>query len=170
MGAEQTVPADITSQETQIAIRPMQAGDAAAVAAMVQALAREKGGRAVPKLTAEDLLKNGDLVDVTVAKSGSGDVAGACLSLMTFSTWRGAKGMYVVDLFVDPKWRGRNLGEALLRAAARRARERGAQFIKLEVDLNNDGAGRFYDRLGFTRNTYDRLFVLERDGLVKFLS
>jgi ribosomal protein S18 acetylase RimI-like enzyme len=163
------VPEGTTIAETHIDIRPMRQGDEAAVAAMVQHLARETGGRVAPKLTAEGLRENSDLLDVTVATAPGGDLAGACLSLMTFSTWRGARGMYVVDLFIAPEWRGRTLGEALLRAAGRRALERGAKFIKLEVDTANEGAGRFYDRLGFNRNEYDRLFVLEREQFARFL-
>lgn len=153
----------------QLSIRPMRVGEEPAVVAMVQALAQETGGRASPKLTAEGLRKHGELVDVTVAAGDDGAISGACLTLMTFSTWRGAKGVYVVDLFVAPEFRGKTLGEQLLRVAARRAFARGADFIKLEVDIENGGAGRFYDRLGFKRNEYDRLFVLERDAFAAFV-
>ena len=95
---------------------------------------------------------------------------GACLGLMTFSTWRGEKGLYVVDLFVTPEARGRNVGERLLRASAERAAKRGARFIKLEVDETNTGAGRFYERLGFIKKTEDRLHILEQDRMSDFIS
>ena len=49
--------------------------------------------------------RRGDLVDVVVAED-DGHLLGACLGLMTFSTWRGARGLYVVDLFVLPQARG----------------------------------------------------------------
>ena len=159
----------VTIADAKIDIRPMRGGEEHAVVAMVQGLARETGGRVTPRLTAEGLHRHGDLVDVTVASADAGRLAGACLTLMTFSTWRGCKGAYVVDLFIDPGWRGKSLGEALLRAAARRARERGAEFIKLEVDITNHEAGRFYDRLGFARNDADRMFVLERGPLNAFI-
>ena len=101
--------------------------------------------------------------------SGNGVRAlGACLGLMTFSTWRGARGLYVVDLFVLPEARGRRLGESLLRLSAERAASRGAQFIKLEVDETNTGAERFYARLGFTKKTEDRLHILEQDRFRTF--
>jgi ribosomal protein S18 acetylase RimI-like enzyme len=89
---------------------------------------------------------------------------------MTFSTWRGAPGLYVVDLFVLPEARGRNVGLDLLRCSARRFAKRGARFIKLEVDETNHGAERFYARLGFVKKTEDRLHILEQDGLQKFTS
>jgi ribosomal protein S18 acetylase RimI-like enzyme len=88
---------------------------------------------------------------------------------MTFSTWRGAKGLYVVDLFVEEAQRGRGLGHALLRESARRAAAKGARFLKLEVDRWNDGAARFYGRLGFAHKESERLFILDDAAFSRFL-
>ena len=152
-----------------LTIRAMQDSDAARVVAMVQGLARDTGADVVPKLTAESLIANGDLIDVTIAEDASG-ILGACLTLLTYSTWRDAKGLYVVDLFIDGKARNKGLGLKLLREAARRGRAKGARFIKLEVYHTNDGAARFYERLGFVMNDKDRLFVLEDDKVTEFLT
>lgn len=149
-------------------VRAMRQGEEAPVAEMVGLLTRETVPGAVPRLTGEMLRANGDLLEVTVAAEG-GDILGACLALQTFSTWRGARGLYIVDLFVGVGARGRGIGQTLLRGAAQRGRDRGAQFIKLEVDLSNGGAARFYERLGFARKADDRLFVLERDRMELFL-
>lgn len=147
----------------------MRAGEAAAVAAMVHGLARDTGARVIPKLTAEKLDAAQDLIDTVVAEE-NGRLTGACLGLMTFSTWRGARGLYVVDLFVLPEARGRNTGAGLLRFAGQRFAARGAQFIKLEVDEANSGAERFYARLGFAKKTEDRLHILEHDRFTSFIS
>ena len=147
-----------------LSIRAMRAEEADQVAEMVRGLARHIGSDVVPKLTGETLRNAADLIDVVVAEEG-GRLLGACLGLMTFSTWRGAPGLYVVDLFVDPEARGRNVGLALLRASARRFAKRGARFIKLEVDETNTGAQRFYARAGFAKKAEDRLHILEQDGL-----
>lgn len=152
-----------------LVLRDMAASEAAAVVEMVCGLARETGNRAIPQLTAAGLNASRDLVDVLVAADGD-RLLGACLSLTTYSTWRGARGMYVVDLFVDGAARNRNLGLALLREAARRSAARGARFIKLEVDHTNLGAARFYQRLGFGRKDEDRLFVLESDRMQEFVA
>ncbi len=149
--------------------REMREDEAEAVARMVHDLAEHIGTDFVPKLTGEALLAARDLIDVTVADE-AGTLVGACLGLMTFSTWRGTRGLYIVDLFVTPEARGRKVGEALLRLSARRAAARGASFIKLEVDETNMGAERFYARLGFAKKTEDRLHVLEQDGLKQFIS
>ena len=150
-------------------IRAMKDGDAEAVAGMVRGLAEHIGSGIVPKLTGETLLQSRDLIDTVVAEA-EGRLLGACLGLLTFSTWRGAKGLYVVDLFVVPEQRGLNIGAMLLRLSARRAAARGACFIKLEVDRGNDGAERFYARLGFAKKGQDRLHILEQDGFNAFIS
>jgi ribosomal protein S18 acetylase RimI-like enzyme len=150
-------------------IRPMREDDAPNVVAMVQGLARDTGSDVVPRLTPESLIAARDLIDVTIAEDG-GAVLGACLTLLTYSTWRDAKGLYVVDLFIDGKARNRGIGLKLLREAGRRGRAKGARFIKLEVNHTNDGAARFYERLGFVRSDKDRLFLLEDDRVTAFLS
>lgn len=150
-------------------LRAMRPEEADAVAGMVRGLAEHIGTGFVPKLTGLKLARAGDLIDIVVAEE-EGRLIGACLGLMTFSTWRGAPGLYVVDLFVEPQARGRNVGLELLRCCAQRFAKRGAEFIKLEVDETNTGAQRFYARLGFTKKAEDRLHVLEQDKLTKFIS
>jgi ribosomal protein S18 acetylase RimI-like enzyme len=152
-----------------LAPRAMRPEEADAVAGMVRGLAEHIGTGFVPKLTGEKLARARDLIDVVVVEE-DGRLIGACLGLMTFSTWRGAPGLYVVDLFVLPEARGRNVGLELLRCCAQRFAQRGAEFIKLEVDETNTGAERFYARLGFTKKTEDRLHILEQDKLIKFIS
>ena len=88
-------------------------------AMLVRGLALHIGTDFVPALTGDRLRAAADLIDVVVADDG-GRLIGACLGLMTFSTWRGAPGLYVVDLFVLPEARGRNVGLELLRCQARR--------------------------------------------------
>jgi ribosomal protein S18 acetylase RimI-like enzyme len=151
-----------------LAIRPMRQPEADAVAGLVRGLAEHIGTQFVPKLTGERLSAASDLIDVVVAEE-EGRIIGACLGLMTFSTWRGVRGLYVVDLFVLPEARGNNIGLKLLHEAARRFAARGAEFIKLEVDESNSGAERFYARLGFAKKTEDRLHILEQDRFRQFI-
>ena len=152
-----------------LTVRPMREDDAPQVVAMVQGLARDTGADVIPKLTVENLIANRDLIDITIAEDEKG-LLGACLTLLTYSTWRDAKGLYVVDLFVHARARNGGIGLMLLREAARRGRAKGACFIKLEVDHTNTGAARFYERLGFVRNDKDRLFVLDYGKLTEFIA
>jgi ribosomal protein S18 acetylase RimI-like enzyme len=56
---------------------------------------------------------------------------------------------HVFGLYVRPEGRRQGVGRTLLRAAATVLRERGARWILVDVDLGNDEALRFYERLGF---------------------
>jgi ribosomal protein S18 acetylase RimI-like enzyme len=152
-----------------ITIRAMKSSEAGAVAQFVHSLADDLSLNVMPKLTGEALLDASDLVSVTVADN-DGKLCGACLSLLTYSTFRAAKGLYVVDLYVSAELRGQQIGQKLLRHAASEAARRGALFIKLEVDTTNLGAARFYERLGFARKEEDRLFVLEDGRMQQFLN
>ncbi|HJP89135.1 MAG TPA: GNAT family N-acetyltransferase [Candidatus Limnocylindrales bacterium] len=54
-----------------------------------------------------------------------------------------------LGIAVDPAWRGRGVGTALLRAAEAWARERGATRMTLGLDAFNTGALRLYERMGY---------------------
>jgi ribosomal protein S18 acetylase RimI-like enzyme len=74
--------------------------------------------------------------------------AGFALFFQTFSTFVGVPGMYLEDIFVEPKWRRRGLGEALLARLARIAVERGYGRIEWSVLDWNELAIAFYQKLG----------------------
>tara|TARA_R100001129_G_scaffold129991_1_gene91882 strand:- start:11277 stop:11798 length:522 start_codon:yes stop_codon:yes gene_type:complete len=86
-----------------------------------------------------------------------GAFAGMCLHFPTYSTWFGARGIYVQDLFVMPDYRGIHLGEKLLARVAHEGAAMGCNHLKLAVDTQNPGAQRFYDRIG--------VLPLERDEM-----
>jgi aminoglycoside 6'-N-acetyltransferase len=54
-----------------------------------------------------------------------------------------------LGLAVAPEWRGRGVGTALMRAAEDWARAQGAERMVLDLDANNAGALRLYERLGY---------------------
>ena len=56
---------------------------------------------------------------------------------------------HIVTIDVPAGRRRQGVGRALLRELVRRLEELGASRIRLEVDLRNAGAIRFYDSLGF---------------------
>ena len=72
---------------------------------------------------------------------------------------RGEKGLYVVDLFVDPAFRHRGIAKALLEEGIRRGQAFGAKRLSLTVWPFNQAAISFYESLGLsTRN-----LTLEKD-------
>jgi mycothiol synthase len=79
---------------------------------------------------------------ILVAVEGR-EVAGA----ITFRTMDDVG--WVGELGVRPRWRGRGLGEGLLRSAFAELRTLGARSVRLNVDADNrTGATRLYERVG----------------------
>jgi GNAT superfamily N-acetyltransferase len=74
--------------------------------------------------------------------------AGFAVFFQTFSTFLGVPGMYLEDIFVDPKWRRNGLGRQLLEHLARIANERGYGRLEWSVLDWNQPAISFYKALG----------------------
>jgi ribosomal protein S18 acetylase RimI-like enzyme len=55
----------------------------------------------------------------------------------------------VDDVFVEPDYRNRGVGRALVEGVKAWAKERGADGISLQVAAANERARRFYEDLGF---------------------
>lgn len=79
-----------------------------------------------------------------------GAAQGFALYFTNFSTWNGAPGMYLEDLFVRPAARGAGLGRALLTRLAEIAVERGCKRLEWAVLDWNTPAIDFYKALGAT--------------------
>ena len=108
------------------------------------------------------LLENPD-TPVLVAQNGRGEVLGyAMLEIKAVPADHPVmlprRYLYVDDLCVDGDARGLGIGAALMQAVRELARERGIDRIELNVWECNEGAIRFYERLGF--QTQRRAMVL----------
>ncbi len=85
--------------------------------------------------------------EVLFACEGETEV-GFALFFHNFSTFLGRAGIYLEDLFVLPKYRGKGYGKALLRQLARITVERGCGRLEWScLDWNSPSIG-FYRSLG----------------------
>jgi GNAT superfamily N-acetyltransferase len=73
---------------------------------------------------------------------------GFALFFHNFSTFLGRSGIYLEDVYVRPKYRGRGFGNAFLAHLAKLARERGCGRLEWAVLDWNEPAIRFYESLG----------------------
>lgn len=100
-----------------------------------------------------------------------GGPVGFALYHHNYSTWTGRRGIYLEDLFVRDRARGRGVGRRLLVELARVAVARGCPRLELSV-LDWNPARRFYEGLGFRwkhdwlgyRLDGDRLAALAASG------
>ena len=74
--------------------------------------------------------------------------AGFALFFHNYSTFLAKPGIYLEDLFVDPEFRGKGLGKALLQHLARIAVERDCGRIEWSVLDWNEPSIQFYKSLG----------------------
>jgi Acetyltransferases len=56
---------------------------------------------------------------------------------------------YIIQVGVHPQWRGQGLGTALIARSLQAWREVGKEAVVLDVNVNNPGAIRLYQQLGF---------------------
>lgn len=134
-------------------IRPAEPDDAPVVLDLLQALAERLGDGPAFRSTAALIRRHGfgpDRLFHSLLGFAGGVPLGLALYFPTFSTLRGAPGLYVQDLYVAPQARGTGLGRQLLKAASRAAGEAwGATHMTLTVHADNGEARGFYQRLGF---------------------
>jgi len=74
--------------------------------------------------------------------------AGYALTHDSFTTDYGERGMYLIDLYVEPAWRRAGVGRKLLAAAAARSKARGGTHLWWASMTNNYQARRFYSSIG----------------------
>lgn len=85
--------------------------------------------------------------EVVIAYVGD-EAAGFAVFFQNFSTFLGAPGIYLEDLFVVAKWRRRGIGRRLLGRLADTAIARGCGRLEWAVLDWNEPAIRFYRSLG----------------------
>jgi GNAT superfamily N-acetyltransferase len=94
--------------------------------------------------------------------SAAGEPAGFAVFFHTYSTFEGRPGLYLEDLFVLPRWRGRGLGRQLIAELARVAIARGCARMEWSVLDWNEMALRVYRSVG--ARAMDEWTVQRLDG------
>ena len=134
-----------------VTIRPATPADAALIHAFIRELAEyEKLSHEVSASVADiarSLFGANPRVFCDIAE-WNGEAAGFALWFYNFSTFRGAHGIYLEDLFVRPQFRGHGLGKALLTNLAARAVREGCARVEWAVLDWNAPSIAFYKSLG----------------------
>ncbi|MDI2127767.1 GNAT family N-acetyltransferase [Yinghuangia seranimata] len=85
-----------------------------------------------------------------VAELPGGELVGYATCSPEFSTWDASEYLHMDCLFLRDGHRGLRLGPMLVEAVVDRARALGMAHVQWQTPVWNDGAIRFYDRLGAT--------------------
>lgn len=84
-----------------------------------------------------------------------------------FSSMRATRNWVLNDLFVDPKFRKKGIGEKLIDKALEFARLDGATFVDLSTAVDNYTAQKLYEQIGFEKKNSDTGFYDYRIALAK---
>ncbi len=109
------------------------------------------------------LVKGGDTIVLLAGEGPDG------LAVLRFraAIWSEGLESYLAELYVIPRRRRQGIGRALMDAALREARERGADIMEIGVHEPDAPARRLYESLGFSNRaggvTGPLMYVYERD-------
>jgi ribosomal protein S18 acetylase RimI-like enzyme len=91
-------------------------------------------------------------------------MVGYALFYPAFSSFRGERGLYLEDLYIDPEYRRHDLGHRMIKALAARASELGYERIDFLVLDWNEPAVNFYLKHGAERNDDESHFKFAGDA------
>lgn len=110
------------------------------------------------------LFGNPRFAEVLIAEAEA-EAVGFALFFHNYSTFWGLPGIYLEDLFVEEKHRGRGYGKALLARLARLAKERECARVEWAVLDWNEPSIRFYRSIGAVSLDDWKIFRLTGDAL-----
>ncbi|WP_328442004.1 GNAT family N-acetyltransferase [Streptomyces sp. NBC_00444] len=134
-------------------VRPAEPADLPRVAELAaQHAAYERAAPPVPDLAARlaGLLfgTSAPRLRCLVAELPGGELVGYATCAPEISTWEGSEYLHMDCLFLAPGHRGLGLGPLLMDAVVDEARQLGITEVQWQTPAWNEGAVRFYDRLG----------------------
>ena len=96
-----------------------------------------------------------------------GEIVGISIWFLNYSTWMGTHGIYLEDLYVDPAYRGKGYGVALLKNLAQICVERGYSRLQWWVLDWNEPSINFYKSLGAVPMDEWTVFRVDGEALTK---
>lgn len=134
-----------------MSVRDANSADIPTILRFIQELAEYEKLPDEAKATEEDLQRTlfgpRPYAEVLIAEEGQTPV-GFALFFHNYSTWQGKPGIYLEDLYVQPRARGLGLGKELLIRLAQLTHERGCGRLEWSVLDWNRPAIDFYESLG----------------------
>ncbi|HTK38019.1 MAG TPA: GNAT family N-acetyltransferase [Pyrinomonadaceae bacterium] len=140
-------------------IRKTKLDDIASVIGLLRDFARfemlEESCEVTEEKLAEAMFGENAFVEGLVAVTSENIVAYA-IFYPNFASFRGQKGLFLEDLYIDAEYRGKGIGDAMLNEIARIAKSRNFVRIDFQVLDWNTPAIKFYEKHGAVRDDDER--------------
>ena len=146
----------------KLLIREAKIDDVSLILSLIEEIATEKDIR-------ENLFGDRKYAEVLIAEYEN-EPAGQALFFHNFSTFVGRPGIYLEDLFVRPKFRGKGIGKALLLKLIELAKERNCGRVEWCVLDWNESAINFYKNLGAVPMDGWSIFRVTEDKFEKIIN
>lgn len=156
-----------------LSLRPARAADVALILTFIRGLAEYE--KLLPEVEAtEDKLRatlfppDGRPAAECMLAFWDDAPAGFAIFFTNYSTFLAQPGLYLEDLFVQPGFRGRGIGKALLLHLARLANQRGCGRMEWTVLDWNQPAIEFYESIGAQRKREWQICRLSGPTLARY--
>jgi GNAT superfamily N-acetyltransferase len=149
-------------------IRTATREDVPQLLAFIRELATYEKKRHKCLITEDDLLRDGFGPEQrfrSLIAEWNGEAAGYAVFFYFYSTFQGSPALFLEDLFVPDKFRGKGIGKALLAAVAKLAIDEKCFGMRWEVLDWNTPAIEFYKRLGADFLDERRAVAFDGDAL-----
>lgn len=138
--------------DSRVKVRAATAADAAAVAALIQALAEESDGHTtVPTDWIVECFAADDFFALVAEVDG--EVVGVVTFVLVRGLFHGKKSGVIQEASVAPAHQNKGVGRALLEAAIARIKQHDVAEISISTGFENERAAHLYRSLGFVEET-----------------
>jgi len=131
-----------------VRIRKATEKDFPAIMELIRELAIFENGLENVTNSVEQMNKEKDYFNCYLAEY-DGEILGMALYFFAYYTWVG-KSLYLDDLYVKEKYRGKNIGSLLMKKMMEVAKAENCKRLRLQVLHWNEPAITFYEKNGFT--------------------
>jgi GNAT superfamily N-acetyltransferase len=149
-------------------IRSANREDVPVLLSLIRELAAYEKKRDKAVVTEDDLLRDGFGLQPkfrTLIAEWEGEATGYASFFYFYSTFQGRPALFLEDLFVLDKFRGKGIGKALLVAVAKLAIEEKCFGLRWEVLDWNRPAIKFYEKLGADFMHERKVVAFDEEGL-----
>jgi GNAT superfamily N-acetyltransferase len=150
-----------------ISIRPVRLDDVPLLKTLIYEFAEFERELDQVQITEEDLRRDGFGPEAkfrSLMVDWEGEVAGYAIFFPIFSTWEGRSALFLEDLYVRPRFRGKGIGKSVLAHLAAIARQEKCFGMKWEVLDWNQPAIEFYRSIGARFMENRRVFLFSGEA------